>query len=359
MTWAVVLSTVVFSGWIAQGAEKVLDFRTDAVDRPPQGFQSMVAGLGGKGDWRVVLDDVPSLMPSISPISASANTNARPATRRPVVAQLARDKTDEHFPLLVYDEETFGDFSVTTRFKLVDGKEEQMAGLAFRLQDEKNFYYIRASALGNTFNFYKVVNGVRGPPTGNTIPIAKGVWHELFIECKGTRIRALLDGKEALPTLEDRTFSGGKLAFWTKSDSVSYFADTVITYKPRETLAQLLVRDAYKQFPKLLGLQIYAHTEQQTGPLRVVASLNATDVGQTAPQEAGDVISKQGYFYGKNSGSVMLTLPLRDNSGDKVAAVRLVMKSFPGQTEKNAVARAMPVVQGMEVRIQTWQDLIQ
>ena len=357
MTWAV-LSTVVLSGWIAQGAEKVLDFREEALDRAPRGFQALIAGTGGKADWRVILDSVPSLMPSIAPISLSSTTNARPATRRPVVAQLAREKTDEHFPLLVYDEETFGDFSVSTRFKLVDGQEEQMAGLAFRLQDEKNFYYIRASALGSTFNFYKVVNGVRGPPTGNTVPIAKGVWHELFIECKGTRIRALLDGKEAIPALEDRTFASGKVAFWTKSDSVSYFADTVINYKPRETLAQLLVRDAYKRYPKLIGLQIYAPTEQ-TGPLRVVASLNPGEVGQAAPNEAGDVLSKQGYFYGKNSGIVMLTLPLRDNGGDKVAAVRLVMKSFPGQTEKNAVARAMPVVQSMETRIQTWQDLIQ
>ena len=55
----------------------------------------------------------------------------------------------------------------------------------------------------------------------------------------------------------------------------------------------------------------------------------------------------------------MLTLPLRDSNGDKVAAVRMVMKAFPGQTENNAVARAMPVIKGMESRIQTWKDLLQ
>jgi hypothetical protein len=36
-----------------------------------------------------------------------------------------------------------------------------------------------------------------------------------------------------------------------------------------------------------------------------------------------------------------------------------VMKTFLGQTEKNALARAMPVVQGMETRIQTLKDLVQ
>ena len=54
-----------------------------------------------------------------------------------------------------------------------------------------------------------------------------------------------------------------------------------------------------------------------------------------------------------------MTLPLHDNNGDKVAAVRLVLKSFLGQTENNALARAMPVVKGMEMRIQTLKDLLQ
>jgi hypothetical protein len=353
VTWAV-LSTVVFSSaWIAHAAEKVFDFKDEDVNRAPRGFQSALAGTGGKGDWRIVLDDVPSLMPSIAPLPS-----ARPAGKRPVLAQLARERTDEHFPLLVCEEETFGDFTLTTRFKLVDGAEEQMAGIAFRLQDERNFYYVRASGLGGTFHFFKVVDGVRLPPRGTNLPIAKGVWHDLTLECKGTRIRALMDGKEAIPLLEDRTFSSGKIAFLTKSDAVSYFADTIIHYKPRETLAQILVRDAYRKYPRLLALRIYAPTAQ-TGPMQVVASLDPGEVGRQAPSEAGDVLAKQGYYYGKDSGTVMLTLPLRDNSGDKVAAVRVVMKSFPGQTEKNAVARAMPVVQSMETRIQTWQDLIQ
>ena len=59
------------------------------------------------------------------------------------------------------------------------------------------------------------------------------------------------------------------------------------------------------------------------------------------------------------SGEIALTLPLHDNNGEKVAAVRLVMKSFVGQTENNALARAMPVVKGMEMRIQTLKDLVQ
>jgi hypothetical protein len=241
----------------------------------------------------------------------------------------------------------------------VDGATEQMAGIAFRVQDERNYYYVRASALGGTFAFFKVVAGVRGPPLGrNNLKIPKGVWQEMSVECKGTRIRALLNGQEVIPPLDDKSFSNGKIAYWTKSDSVTYFTDTVIHYKPREILAQILIKDAQKKYPRLVGLKIFAAAGEPE-ELKVVASLDQQEVGQPAPAEAKQVLEKQGYFYGRGDETVALTLPLHDNNGDKVAAVRVIMKSFLGQTEKNAVARAMPVVHGMETRIQTLKDLVQ
>jgi hypothetical protein len=36
-----------------------------------------------------------------------------------------------------------------------------------------------------------------------------------------------------------------------------------------------------------------------------------------------------------------------------------MMKSFPGQTEKNAIIRAMPVVKDMESRVRSLDDLTQ
>ena len=338
-------------GWPASGADKVFDFRQEKVGEVPRGFRSTVAGQGVPGDWRLLLDEVPSLLAPLSP-------NAPGGNKRPVLAQLARDRTDEHFPMLIYGEETFGDFTFTTRFKIVDGATEQMAGVAFRIQDEKNFYYIRASALGNTFYFFKIVDGMRSAPIGNKVEIPRGVWHTMTIECQGTRIRGLLNGREIIPALDDKSFTAGRIGFWTKSDSVSYFTDAAMTYKPRESLAQLLVKDALKNHPRLQDLKIFAPATEN-GPLSVIASTNQKEVGQAAPKEVGDVLAKRGYFYGKGGGEVMLTLPLRDSNGDKVAAVRMVMKAFPGQTENNAVARAMPVIKGMESRIQTWKDLLQ
>lgn len=335
----------------AFGAEKAFDFRQEKLNEAPRGFRSALFGTGQPGEWKIIEDDVPTLFGPLIP-------NATSGRKRPVLAQLSRDRTDERFPMLIHTNEVFGDFTLTTRFKLVAGEAEQMAGIAFRIQDERNYYYVRASALGNTFYFFKIVDGQRGAPVGINISIPKGVWHEMTIECKATRIRALLNGKEAIPWIDDKSFTRGQIGYWTKSDAVSYFADTAIVYKPQVTLAQSLVKDAHAKYPRLQGLKIYAPVAED-GSMRVIASMNPDEVGRPAPKEADEVLAKQGYYYGKDDGDVMLTLPLRDNNGDKVAAVRVVMKSFFGQTENNALARAMPVVKGMEARIQTLRDLMQ
>ena len=220
----------------AGAAERKFDFGEFPQGQTPPGFRSAVTGQGRPGDWQVLLDDAP---PPLQPLSSQSTATSKQA----VLAQLAKDPTDEHFPLLIYEGDTLGDFTLTTRFKTVSGVVEQMAGIAFRVQNETNYYVVRASALGNTFRFYKVLNGQRGPLVGPEVAVAPQVWHEMTVECQGSRIRCRLDGKESI-SVEDKVnaLTSGKIGFWTKSDSVTYFTDTKIVYKPFEAPAQSLVR---------------------------------------------------------------------------------------------------------------------
>lgn len=334
----------------AGAAERVLDFSDATPDKSPPGFRSLLAGEGAPGDWRVILDEVPPLLPPLS-------DKAPVVTKRPVLAQLSRDRTDERFPLLVFEEETFGDFTLTTRFKLVAGEVEQMAGIAFRLQDERNFYVIRASGLGRNVRFYKVVNGERSAPIGPQLDLPTNVWHELKIECKGNQIRCWLNGREAIPALGDNSFSSGKIAFWTKSDSVSYFAQTRIVYTPREPLAQTLVREMKAKYPRLRGLQIYTLDAQ--GEPRVLASADEKERGEPGGLSEKGAITEGHIYYGKGRKNVTVVMPLRDRNGEPVAAVRLTMERFSGQTEQNALARALPIVKAMQARIRTLEELTQ
>lgn len=334
------------------GAEKKFDFSDVRENQTPPGFRSVVTGQGRPGDWKVILDEVPPLMPRLT-------TQASALTKKAVLAQLAEDRTDEHFPLLIYDDDAYGDFTLTTRFKTVRGTAEQMAGIAFRIQNETNYYVVRASSLGNTFKFYRVVNGIRGVPVGPDVPIPSGVWHEMTIDCKDNRIRALLDGKELINRADTvDPLKSGKIGFWTKSDSVSYFADTKIEYTPREPPAQAIVRDTVKKYPHLLDLKIYVAADNPNAP-RLLASKDENELGQSGGKPEKGAIEQGAIFYGKVKGTVSVIMPLRDRNGDSIAAALIKMKSFPGQTEQNALGRAQPIVRDMQDKVQTLQDLVE
>jgi hypothetical protein len=333
----------------ACAAELKFDFGQGQEGQMPSGFRSLVTGQGKPGDWQVRMDSVP---PMLAPLTSQAAT----ASKQPVLAQLSQDSTDAHYPLLVYENEIFRDFTLTTRFKLVSGAVEQMAGLAFRVQDEKNYYYVRASGLGNTFYFFKFVNGDLMPPIGSKVEITKDTWHEMEVRCRGSEITCSLDGKTLIPQMQQDTFAKGKIGFWTKSDSVSYFADARIVYTPIEPPAQKIVRDMTAKYPRLLGLKVYVPGKQPKS-MHVVASKEEKEVGQPGGKTEQEVLGRGETYYGKEKDVVSVIMPLRDRNGEPMAAVRVMMKSFPGQTEENAIIRAAPIVKEMQARVQTLEDL--
>ena len=332
-----------------RGAEKSFDFANDALNAIPAGFTNMLAGGGSPGEWRVIQTDAPSAFQSLS-------GQATQRTTQRALAQLSRDATDERFPMLVYTGDVYADFTLTTQLRLVDGEKEQMAGVAFRIQDEKNFYYVRASARGNTLYFFKIVGGIRSAPIGTHIEIPKGVWHELTVECRGNQIKVLFNGKETIPAMLDKSFMFGRIGFWTKSDSVSHFTNTRLLYTPRETLAQTLVRDTQKHY-RLEDLMIFTHPASESA-LKVIASMKPEDLGKAGTELERTVVESGKVYQSKIASLITMTLPLHDANGDPVAAVRLVMKSFTGETEKTALNRAVPVVRRMESHIRTHGDLV-
>jgi len=343
----------IFGLWLAfvgsvTAAELAFDFSAVPAKQIPPGFTNLVAGKGKLGEWRVITADFPSALPAL-------NENTPALTQRSVLGQFSMEVTDERFPILLYDRETFTDFTLTTKFKLVDGVVEQMAGIVFRMEDEKNFYVIRASGFGNNVRFYKMVAGLRSSPIGPELPVPRGVWHELKIECQGSGIRAWLNGQEAIPPLTDTSFAAGKIGFWTKSDAISYFTDTKITYTPRETLAQILVRDTVTKNTRLVGLKIYLLDAQ--GEPRVAASMDPKEVDTAGGDAEKQAIADGKIAYGKGKDTVAVVQPLRDRNGEPIAAVRVTMKSFPGQTEQSALQRALPIVKEMQARVRTLSEL--
>ncbi|MSU36188.1 MAG: DUF1080 domain-containing protein [Pedosphaera sp.] len=335
----------------AAAAERNFDFGKFKPGETPAGWLPFVAGGGAAGEWKVVEDEV---TPLLVPLSA----NAPKVTRQAVLAQLSTDPTAERFPILMFGGEKYGDFKLTTRFKLVSGKQEQIAGVAFRIQDERNFYVVRVSALNNNLGFYKFVQGLRNQPVGPEIKIDRGVWHELSVECDANRIHVLLNGREAIPTMNDGSFISGKFGFFTKSDTVAYFGDTHITYKPLVSVAESLVADTMKNYPRLLGVRIFGATPANPD-LHIVASNNTSELSQAATLIERSVLRDNQAYMGKEKDRVLVTMPLHDLNGEVIGVAKFALTTFKGETERNAFGRVRPIIAAMERKIAAAGSLVE
>jgi hypothetical protein len=132
------------------------------------------------------------------------------------------------FPALSLSEIVYTDATIEASFKPISGREDQAAGIIFRIRDKNNYYIVRANALEGNVNIYKYVRGRRFFIKGANVKVSSSTWQRLGVEATGSRIRASLN---AFPVVEaaDETFKAGKIGLWTKADSVTCFDDVRVT----------------------------------------------------------------------------------------------------------------------------------
>jgi len=166
----------------------------------------------GKGDskWAVVKDDTAPSKPNVLTQSGEAD-----------------------YPVALKDDASLKDGFVEVKFKAVSGKEDQAAGVIWRVNDADNYYICRANALEDNVVLYKTEGGKRksldivGRKGGYGVKekVAPGEWHTLRVEFAGNKFTVLFNGKK-LFDVEDETFKdAGKVGLWTKADSVTLFDD--------------------------------------------------------------------------------------------------------------------------------------
>jgi hypothetical protein len=169
-------------------------------------------GEGDPGEWTVIAD-------------------ATAAGGR-VLAQISKDKTGYRFPLAIYKPFSGKDLDVSVRFKAVGGTVDQAGGIAVRLLTPDDYYVLRANALEDNVRFYRVVKGRREQLAGADIKVIGNAWHTLALRAEGEHFRISFDGKP-LFAAQDGTFANpGKVALWTKADSVTYFDSLAIRPLP-------------------------------------------------------------------------------------------------------------------------------
>ncbi len=134
------------------------------------------------------------------------------------------------FPALCLSDKVYGDLVASVRFKPVSGREDQAAGLIFRVQDKHNYYILRANALENNVNFYIYASGKRSSLKGSSAKVASGQWQELKVEVIGNLFCGFLNGATVVEATDD-SYKAGRVGLWTKADSVTCFDNIQVTAK--------------------------------------------------------------------------------------------------------------------------------
>jgi len=201
--WKIGAAVIAFLALGAGAMERTVDLAGLELGQPPAGFEFARTGRGPVGAWAVVPDE------------SAAGGRA--------IAQTSADPTDYRFPLAIVSGVSARDVEVTVRFKAVAGSVDQAGGIAVRVASANNYYVVRASALENNVRFYRVVKGKREQLAGTNVRVASGGWHSLGLRAEGDLFTVVFDGAE-LFSVRDGTFrDAGRIALWTKADSITRF----------------------------------------------------------------------------------------------------------------------------------------
>jgi hypothetical protein len=177
----------------------------------PEGFSVARTGKGAPAVWKAMAGDGPD---------------------GSVLTQTSTDETDYRFPLAIYDPLSALNLEATVRFRAVAGRIDRAGGLVVRLADPDNYYVVRANALEDNVNFYRVIQGVRQEIKGATVKVPSDVWHSLGLAADGERFTITFNDR-ALFTVTDRTLrAAGRVALWTKADSVTEFSALKVAVRP-------------------------------------------------------------------------------------------------------------------------------
>lgn len=169
----------------------------------PADFDFGLTGQGRPGQWVVTRD-------------ASA-TGGR------AIEQSSADRTDYRFPLAIYKPFSAKNVDVSLRFKAVAGSVDQAGGIALRLVDPDNYYVARANALEDNVRFYRLSNGRRIQIAGANLKVSANEWHALGLKAEGESFTVTFDGRELYQATDKSITTAGRVALWTKADSVTRF----------------------------------------------------------------------------------------------------------------------------------------
>lgn len=352
-----VLAILITTTWpLGLAAEELkLDFSQTKVGNLPKDFS---AGFLGRDDpqnpakWQITETKTPSSL-------AKENSGNSNLSNHFALKQTSSSFSRGGSPICLFEGEEFRDLDFTVRVRIDGGAFKQLAGIVFRAKDSENFHALMIDAIEKKVMLIKVDEG-KQVSTWNTlkeVSISKNEWHTLRVVYKSNQFTCTHNGANInAGSFSDSEQSKGKVGFITFGDTTASFARPKITYKPQIILAQRLIDSIKTKWERVENVQIFARADESE-PLRAVGSLAPEQLGEKASEVTEGVIKTTQFGYAKENKTVTVTAPVRDRNGEPVAALKVKMRRFRGQTKKASIVRTVPIVKHIESRMRDVKDL--
>jgi len=192
----------------AQDTATKINIGNNEIGAPPAEFEMSPLGEANRESWTVVHD-------------ATAKTGM-------AVEQAGVQAAEDRFPLAIYKAVSFKNAEVSLRVKTVGGKADESGGLAVRLSNPENYYLVQLDALRDRLLLSLVSNGVSKEIVGVDADIASHTWHDLTVRAKDDQFIVSLDGTWVFTGFDKTLSQAGRIALWTKGDSVTRFDSIAI-----------------------------------------------------------------------------------------------------------------------------------
>ncbi len=257
----VVLLSASFLAALAFAADIKVDLSKEQVGRPPTKFEPIV------GTWVVVQDGPDKVIESDGrPWVASKDnpTKLLVQSARKLYGTSNEELMDNakqfaYYPVAILQGvDNFSNGSISVKFKTIGGDADRASGILFNVKPNGEWLCIRYNDTENNVGLWEFHNGIRRNVrfSDRTKPfmLDRAAWHELKMTVDGADFKSYVDGTIAIEyTFGSQPAAGkkgppnadlipannpvlrppvaGKIGLWTKTDSVSYFKDYVVSPK--------------------------------------------------------------------------------------------------------------------------------
>ena len=220
----------------AQDAKPIrVDVARDAVGKEPTSFIPMV------GNWVVTQDEgKPAVLVDGRAWKRGQPSGGLADKARAIYGARHEEFIDNvkafaYFPYAVAQGiDDFQNGEISIRFKLLGGALDQCAGILFNLKPNGDYLAVRFNGKEDNLVLWTFDKGKRSfvKKGVKDVHIPYKEWHTMKIAVHGTQLEGYLDGEKLL----DYTLAApvsGKIGVWSKTDSISEFADYTVTPQAR------------------------------------------------------------------------------------------------------------------------------